>query len=123
MFYKNVLNDDEPHLLTTLALGASEGVFINGILEIPFAYYFGMLLNMWLMIGIVVLIIGLNYLYFHRTGRAKEIVKIKPMFFSNHLLSKYLTILFFIITTSFIFWEPVLIKQMIVEYNRCHVLK
>jgi uncharacterized membrane protein len=118
LFYSRVLKDNEPHLLTTLALSASEGFLINGILQISLARFFCISIDKWPMIGILVLLIGANYLYYHRTGKAKEIVKTKPMFYSNRELSVTLTLLFFIVTLSFLFWEPIYIKQIMEEYCR-----
>ena len=116
LFYSKVLKDNEPHLLTTLALSASEGFLINGILQISLSRFFCIPMDKWLMIVVPVLLIGANYFYYHKTDRAKEIVKTKPMFYSSHRLSIILTLLFFIATLSFLFWSPVYVKQIIEEY-------
>jgi len=113
LFYSTVLNDDEPHLLTTLVLSASEGFLINGIVEIYLAKIYCKSIDTLLMIGTFLLLIGINYFYFHWTGKAKEIVKNKPMFFSNHQISIIITVIFFIITASFLFWEPVYVKLIL----------
>lgn len=115
LFYSKVLKDNEPHLLTTLALSASEGFLINGILQISLARFFSISLDKWPMIGVLVLLIFANYLYYHSTGKSKEIVKTKPMFYSSHKLSIVLTFLFFTITLSFLFWEPIYVKQLLQE--------
>jgi len=118
LFYTKILPDDEPHATTVFTLSVSEGFFINGILQIFLARFFCMPLNIWPMIGVLVLLIFLNYFYYQRSGRAKEIVKTKPMFYSNHKFSIVLTLLFFIVTSSFLFWEPVYIKQIMENYCR-----
>ena len=112
LFYKKILNDDEPHLLATLALSASESFLINGILQILLLKFFLVSIDKWPMLVVAFLIIVANYLYFHRTGRAKEIIKTEPMFFSNNNFSILLTILFFIFTLSFILWETLYIMQI-----------
>jgi hypothetical protein len=111
-FYKNFLKDDEPHMLTTLALSASEGLMINGLIQISLARLFCIHTNSVIMIGIVLFLIIINYIYYHRSGRAIDIIKNKPMFFSNNVISALITILFFIITSSFMFWEPIYVKQL-----------
>lgn len=118
LFYTKILPDDEPHATTVFTLSASEGFLINGILQISLARFFCIPVNKWPMIGVLVLLIFINYLYYHRTDKAKEIVKNKPMFYSNHKLSIALTLLFFIITLSFLFWEPVYVKHIMEEYCR-----
>ena len=115
LFYSKVLKDNEPHLLTTLALSASEGFLINGILQIALARFFCMSIDKWPMIGVLVLLIGVNYFYYHVRENAKKIVKTKPMYYSSQKLSIVLTFLFFIITLSFLFWEPIYVKQLLQE--------
>lgn len=104
LFYKKILKDDEPHLLTTMALSASEGFTINVILEIFFTYFFCLSIGKWIMLLNITLFNLINYLYFHKSNRANRIVKEKPMFFNNHKLTIFIVVLFFIITLSFIFW-------------------
>lgn len=118
LFYAKILRDNEPHLLTTIALSASEGFLINGIIQIFLARFFCISVDKWSMIGILALLIFVNYLYYHRAGNANEIVKTNPMFFSSHKLSIVLTSLFFIVTLSFLFWEPIYVKHLMEEYCR-----
>ena len=105
LFYENILKDNQPHLLATLALSFSFSLVINGIVDISMAHFFQVSLSKYIMILILLLIITIFYFSFHNTGKANEIVKEKPMFFNNHSLSKFLVILFFVITSSFLFWE------------------
>lgn len=116
LFYSKVLKDNEPHLLTTLALSASEGFLINGILDILLTRFFCISIDKWPMLGVLAMLIFANYIYYHRTGKAKELVNNKPMFFSSHKLSLALTLLFFVVTLSFLFWGPGYVKQITEEY-------
>ncbi len=113
LFYSKILKDSEPHLLTTLVLSFSQSLLVNGVLEISIANIFCIYISKWPMLIVLLLLIGVNYVYYHRTGKAKEIVKNKPMFFSSHRLSIIITLLFFIITASFLFWEPIYVKQIL----------
>ena len=103
LFYKKILKDDEPHLLTTMALSASEGFAFNVSLNIFFTRYFCLEVNKWVMFITIILFNILNYLYFHKSGKAKRIIKLQPKFFSSHRLSIILTLIFFIVTLSFLF--------------------
>lgn len=105
LFYSKILRDSEPHLVTTMVLSFSEGLFVNYAMDVIGVHmYCTFLLGMWHHLAVVLIIIGINYLVYHRTGRAEKLVKMKPMFFQNHHLSMGLTLLFFLITTSFLFW-------------------
>jgi len=105
LFYSKVLKDNEPHLLTTMVLSFSESLLVNYSINVIGAHLFcKYLLGKWGMIGVIIILNGLNYLFYHQTGRAKGIVKSKPKFFGNHHVSLILTILFFLITSSFLFW-------------------
>jgi len=117
-FYQKILKDDEPHLLTILALSACEGFFINIIIEILLINYYCIETNSFIWMGIIVLLNFLNYLYFYKSGKAKIIVKNKPMFFSNNNISILLTILFFVVLSSSIFWGPMLTKYLLETHCR-----
>lgn len=113
LFYTKVIKDDEPYATTVFALSMSEGFLINFLIQFLFAYFYCILLNIWIMVVVQLLIILINYLYFNKSGRVKKIVKLKPMFFLNHNLSIILTVLFFVITVSFIFWGPIYFKTFL----------
>jgi pilus assembly protein TadC len=104
LFYKKILKDNEPHMLATLVLSFSFSLLVNGVIDITVAHLFGISLGKYVMLGFLLLIIAVLYFTLHRTGRSKEIVKEKPMFFNSHALSIFITLSFFAITTSFLFW-------------------
>lgn len=106
LFYKKILKDSEPHMLATMVLGFSFSLPIIGLIAITIAYLFNEKLSNYAMFGINLLMIVVLYFTLYRTGKAREIVKQKPMFFNSHVLSILITVLFFVITTSFLFWEP-----------------
>lgn len=105
LFYCKVLKDDEPHLLTTLALSASEGILIMYLIDTIWVYLFcEFLLGQWGMLTVIGSMIFVNYLIFHHTGKAKEIIKEKPKLYDSNSISIIVTSLFFVITTSLLFW-------------------
>ena len=113
LFYKNILRDNEPHLLTTLVLAFSFSLLIIAIIEIAMAHLLKMTLGHYEMVGINVLMVFILYLTLHRTGKAKEIVKEKPMFFKNHVLSILITFLFLAITSSYLFWGSICVGNIL----------
>lgn len=113
LFYKKILRDNEPHMLATLVLGFSFSLLLIGIIDITVASLFKLKLGHYTMLGINLLMITVFYLTFHRTGKAKEIVKEKPKFFNSHTLSILITFLFFAITTSFLFWGSGYVKNIL----------
>jgi uncharacterized membrane protein HdeD (DUF308 family) len=100
-----VLPDYQPHATVIFTLGFSLSLFINGILNIILAHTIHFALGKYEMIGIFLLITGIIYLRYYRNGKAQKVVQEKPKFFNSHRLSIVLTILFFLFTASFLFWE------------------
>jgi len=118
LFYTRVLPDREPHVTTIFTLSLSESFLINGILQIFLAHLLCIALGKWQMITIFIFIVGVNYLLFTKSGKAKEIVKLKPKIFNSFILSAIGVFIFFVITASFLFWEPIYIKQILEEHCR-----
>lgn len=113
LFYSKILKDSEPHLLTILALSASEAFATIGLLDILFIKTYCFPVGKWAMIFIVLLFVLFNYIVFFKSGRSQKIVKLKPKFFNNHRLSILLTFMFFIITISFIYWGPIFTNELL----------
>lgn len=104
-----ILRDNEPHLLATLVLSFSISlpiIFTTGVLC---AYFFNKLLNKWEMLGILLIIIIAHFFCLHRTGKAMQIVKEEPKILNNKL-SIILTVVFFVITSSLLFYGPDIIN-------------
>lgn len=80
LFYKQILKDDTPNLLATLALSASEFFPIFGIIDFTIWILFHSNININIMFVVLLLCAFFNYLHFHKAGRAKRIIKGKPMF-------------------------------------------
>jgi hypothetical protein len=108
-----ILRDNEPHLLATLVMAFSFSLLAIAIIEIVMAHLLKITLGHYEMIGINILMILILYLILHRTGKAKEIVKEKPMFFKNHVLSILITFLFFAITSSYLFWGSICVGNIL----------
>ncbi|MEN2413169.1 hypothetical protein [Flavobacterium mesophilum] len=110
------MKDDEPHALTVWALGFGEGFFTSVIMDMLLIRFLGVRMNKWLMIGISILFLLFNYFYFFKSGRGKKIVISKPMFFNNERISIIVTIIFFVILISSLFWGPFCSKYFLQRY-------
>ncbi len=115
LFYSKVLKDDEPHLLTILALSFLESLIVNGILEAISVHTFCKDIGRGSMFTVLLLIIGANYYLLYRTGKAKQIVQSRPKFFKSHNLSIALTLLFAVGAVSLMFWGPIYLKGVLDE--------
>lgn len=113
LFYRKVIKDPEPHFATVLALGFSQSLLVNGIIDTIALTGYCYKIGKWFMIGIAILMIYSNYLIFHRTGKAQEIIKEKPSIGNSKRLSIVITWIFFLITVSWLFWGPIYGKYLL----------
>ena len=113
LFYTRVIPDSQPHSTVIFTLSFSLSILVNGILSIIAAYVANYNMSNFIMIGIFVVIMVINYLMFYRSGKGKRLVKEKPKFNGSHKLSVLLTFVFFLITTSYLFFGPILIKSIL----------
>ena len=111
LFYTRILPDDQPHMTVVLTLSVSESFLINSMLSLIGVNFFCYYINMWPLIGVLILLVIINYLYYYRTNRMKTIIKEKPKLLRSNVFSIIITILFFLGTASFMFWVPVYIKH------------
>ena len=117
LFYSKKLNENSPHRTTLLSLSACEGFLISGIIQLFFAHFYCVSIGKWVMLSICVIMILLNYLYFDKSGLAKEIIKIKPLLLKSPKISVVMTILFFMLSISIIFWGPICVKELLSNCN------
>lgn len=94
-FYRSVMKDDEPHLLTTLALSMSEAMLIIAVWDYTKATLLCKAIGKPTMFTILGLMLLLNYWYFHRQSRALKVVEQTPI---NPRLVRIVGLLFFSLT-------------------------
>jgi hypothetical protein len=117
LFYTRVLPDDEPHATVIFTLSFSESLLVNYFIDFACAHLFcKFLLGKWPMIAIFLLIVAVNYLIYFKTGRNKKVIENKPKFFNSNRASIILTGIFFLVTTSFLFWMG---DYLVYVINRC----
>jgi len=95
LFYTRVLPDDEPHATVIFTLSFSESLLVNYSIDLVGAHLFcKFLLGKWSMIIIFVMIMVVNYLIYHKTGKNKKVVENKPKFFNSRVNCYYRSVLF-----------------------------
>ena len=118
LFYAKVMPDDYPHSNTVWALGVTSAFIINGLIEIPLAYFFNCYLSTIQKVIIIIIVMTLFYLKYDRSGKGIRIVKKeKPKFFGSKIASIILTILFFLIGMLFLFFKADVVRE-ILEMNK-----
>lgn len=117
LFYKKILRDEQPLFTTTFTFSFSISLLVNGILNITLAHVSGISLHKWGMISVFLGFLSFSFFYYYRNDKATQVMKNRPKFFNNSLLSILLTILFFLLAVSFLFWEPIYSKN-IIDGNR-----
>ena len=118
LFYAKVMPDDYPHLNTVWALGVTSAFIINGLIEIPLAYFFNCYLSTIQKVIIIIIVMTLFFLKYDRSGKGIRIVKKeKPKFFGSKIASIILTVLFFLIGMLFLFFKADVLRE-ILEMNK-----
>ena len=118
LFYVKVMSDNQPHSRTIWALGVTSAFIINGLIDIPLAYFFNCYLSTIQKIIIIIIVMTLFYLKYDRSGKGIRIVKKeKPKFFGSNTASIILTILFFLIGMLFLFFKADVVRE-ILEMNK-----
>ena len=113
LFYRKVIKDPEPHFATVLGLSCSEALLLNGPMDIIALKYFCYKIAVIFQFSLAILIILINYLFYHKTGRVHKIINNKPSIAGSKPLSVAITILFFLITISWLFWGPIYGKHLL----------
>lgn len=104
-FYSKVLKDNEPHLLTTLALSFSQMLLMSYSIDfIGTLLFCQFILNKWGMLSVLGSIIIINYLIYHRGSRARNVIKNADRKYRRKTSNAIVTIIFFLFTTSLLFW-------------------
>lgn len=117
LFYKNIFKDDDSYFTAKLALTASESFLVIAIVDISAAYFFCWSLNRYYMAGISIIILANNFLVVFNSDATKNVEKSKPTFFKSYKLSIAITWLFFLITTSSMFWLGDVVQNIL---SGCH---
>ena len=118
LFYQNIFGDSDSYFTAKLAITASESLFIISLLDISSAYIFCYSLNKYYMAAITIIILVINSVFIFNSRNTASIEKAKPNFFNNHKLTITISWLFFLITTSSMFWLGNLVQDIISNCQR-----
>lgn len=113
LFYSKVLVQPEPHFVTVLALSFIESIPIMAIIELSAIKLSCKSVGKWWMIAVLILLNGINYLYFLRQGKGKEAVKEKPKMLGSHTLTVIITLSISLICLSWLFWGAALGRRLL----------
>lgn len=113
IFYKNIVPENQPHATAVFTLGVSQSFLFNAIINYVLAYSSGISLGKWYNIVFAAVIIFLNYLFYHRSGRYKEILKSKPKLLNSHQFSIIFVLMFFVLTFLLFLYEPIYTSKII----------
>ena len=113
LFYSKVLVQPEPHFVTVLVISFIESIPIMAIMDFVAIKLYCTGVGKWPMIAVIILFNGINYLYFSRQGKGKEVVKEKPKILGSHTLTVIVTLSISLICLSWLFWGAVLGKQLL----------
>ncbi len=113
LFYKNIFKDNDSYFTAKLAFTASESLFAISVIDISCAYFFCWSLNRYYMVAITVVILAYNAFFFFSTNGKKNIEENEPKLFKSHILSITITWLFFLITTSSMFWLGYVVQDLL----------
>ena len=112
LFYTKVLVQPEPHFVTVLALSASEGLLINAIIDFLAIKFYCTGAGKWTMLSVFTLLLVINFVIYGK-NKVRDLIKEKPMFFGSKRLSLLVSLIFFLITSSWLFWGAVLGKYLL----------
>lgn len=115
LFYSKITKDNEPYATTIFSLSASESFLVNGIIDFIAVKLFCYRIDKLWMLLIFLIILITNYLVYNRSGRARKIVGKRPLLMNNYRISVGFTILFFVLTASWLFWGHFYTKNILNE--------
>ena len=103
-FYKRIIDISQPNLEAILALGLSCSFPLIFILQFVYVLINCELPNIWVCFIIAPIIALIIYKRYYETERYYNILQAKPLFFNNSIISKLITIFFFLASAGiFIF--------------------
>jgi hypothetical protein len=105
-FYSKVIPGTQPSLTALLTVSFSLSLLIIVTIGVILAYTINHTLNRYEMAGTFVLILLINYFKYYRDEKVKEIIQEQLTFSNSHKWSVAATVLFFLFSSSILFWGP-----------------
>lgn len=83
LFYTKIIPDYQPNATVIFTLGFTESLFVDSIFNILYVHFYCQTVDKWVGIGIAIVIIFLNYLFFYRNEAYLTILHEKPKIWNN----------------------------------------
>ena len=112
LFYTKVIPDDEPHATVIFTLSFTESWLVYGLLQIITVHFFCRSYDKWIGIGIFLGVVIINYFFYSKAGRAKNIIVNKPQIL-NQSFSIAITGFITLVSISYLFWGSFYIRQVL----------
>lgn len=116
LFYTKVIPDNQPHSTVIFSLSLMESFIINGLISSISIVFFCYDISKWMMIGVLIALLLMNYQFYYKSQKMYDIVSAKPKFFNNNLVSVIICIAFFIFSLSTIIMAPFYVKYLLENY-------
>lgn len=118
LFYTRILPDEEPHLTVIFTLSFSESLVVNGVLDILIANAFCRRMHVWLMLLIFGVILSINYFTYLSSKKGYDIIEERPHLLSSNAVSIFISIAWFLFSTSFLFWKPLYLRYLLDQCSK-----
>jgi len=114
LFYTKIIPEDEPNATVIFTLGASCSFPMGMLLDCVLSYncYYS---NTYLLFSVSIVFWALFYFLYYRTKLYKKVIQARPKFFGSHRKTIITVFLFFLVTASFMFWGPIVSKNIFDE--------
>lgn len=112
LFYSRVLVQPDPHFVTTLAISASEGFLFNAAVDYLIIKFYCVSIGKWPMLAIMMAFLIFNFILYGK-GKGEKIIKMKPLLWGSQHFSFAVTLIFFVISLSWLFWGAVLGRRLL----------
>lgn len=103
-FYANIFKEKDPGFTTKLAISASESFLIVAIVSMIYSYFSCKKFGRTEFIIITLVVLAINFFVLLKSSREEAIIKKEPKFFNSNTASVIITWIFFLVTTSILFW-------------------
>lgn len=104
LFYSRVLVQPDPHFVSILALSFIESLWLNAIIDTVSIVGFCYKIGKWPMIGILILLLFVNFKFYGSKSFQKVTAQKSQMFFGSHTLTILIVALISVLGISWLFW-------------------
>lgn len=111
-YSKRISIYEDPYIVTSITLSASEAIFGVMTLNIIGAFFCLDLMMKYLFPTWLVLFAVNYYIYVYRK-RGEKITMLKPKILGNEKLSHWLSFFFFLFSLSMLFWTKAVVKELL----------